>query len=441
MTLSLNEYIALSSCIDVGDDIAYGENAILLWYIWVRSLNSMELCEQIADCIDNSTIVQSAINTTIINQGSIDPNTIDPDTTILTDRIPEPETTEIAKTTSDPCDLDAIWAGIREMIERIDANGRDILEDLAVINDKIEQWGEIVDLVPLLGDTIKDISDLFTEQLPDMLNAYNAASSPTFLDLVACDLFSIVCNDCRYPTFDEILNYFGSHSYVALPTISATSYGALWNVIKFVTIGVPEALWYTINAWQCITLAYDGLFNRSYGRRSFEIWASFGEDNPNDNWEIICGGCPEPPYEIYFDFNGDDAVPPNTMNAGSYIGGVYWQGSNLSNERLVYWSIPFGAGMLHNEVQIEYALTGVQVPSGQYFFIQGALSNEALPYHTDFQISTFPIANLAGGLVKAVGTTNRLTYSTNILVRSLRFKGHGYVPAALVPYMVQGVPL
>jgi len=206
MKLSLNEYIALSSCIDVGDDIAYGENATLLWYIWVRSLNSMEFCEQVAECIDSSTIVQSAINTTIINQGSIDPNTINPDTTVLTDRIPEPETTEIAETSSDPCDLDEIWAGIREMVERIDANGRDLLEDLAVINDKIEQWGEIVDLVPLLGDTIKDISDLFTEQLPDMLNAYNAASSPTFLDIVACDLFAMVCQDCLYPSINQSSN-------------------------------------------------------------------------------------------------------------------------------------------------------------------------------------------------------------------------------------------
>jgi len=227
---------------------------------------------------------------------------------------------------------------------------------------------------------------------------------------------------------------------LGIQTFELTTYDALWVIVKGVTIGLPQSVWYTINTWQGYTYAFDARFGLNYGTKTFQIWGSFGEDNPNNNWEIICGGCQEPFYEIFFDFNGDDAVPPNSMNAGSYVGGVYWQGTNLANERLVYWSIPFGGGMLHNEVQIDYALTGAEVPSGQYFFIQGALNNEALPYHTDFQISTFPIANLAGGLVKAVGTDNRLTYSTNILVRSLRFKGHGYVPAALVPYMVQGVP-
>lgn len=39
LNLSLNEYVALASCIDVGRDIAYGDNSIELWYIWVRSYN------------------------------------------------------------------------------------------------------------------------------------------------------------------------------------------------------------------------------------------------------------------------------------------------------------------------------------------------------------------------------------------------------------------
>lgn len=42
LNLSLNEYIALSSCVDVGSDIAYGEDAILMWWIWVRSVLSTD---------------------------------------------------------------------------------------------------------------------------------------------------------------------------------------------------------------------------------------------------------------------------------------------------------------------------------------------------------------------------------------------------------------
>lgn len=405
------------------------------------SCEDIMACENVADCIDNDVTVQLALNTTIINAGIVNSNVINSNVTILTDRIPDPEVQEIAETGSDPCDLDAIWAGIRSMVERIDGNGRDILEDLSVINDKIEQWAELIDLVPILGDTIKDISDLFTEQLPDILNQYNSASSPTFLDNVACDLFSMVCNDCRYPTFDEILNYFGSHSYVALPNMNTVTYGTIWDIVKAVPLLVPEPLWYTINAWQCLTLAFDGLFNRSYGKKSFEIWASFGEDNPNDNWIILCDGCPEPAYEITFDFTLGSAVPPNSMNAGTYSSGSgWWQGSNLANDRLVYWSIPTGIGLVHNEIEIDYKMGGGIGNDTAYINMQGALGNTHLNYVTDWTVESVPINDNAGSLVKTVATNNRLTYNTQIYVRRLTLRGHGYVPASLVPYMVYGEP-
>jgi len=288
--LSLDEYVALASCVDVGRDIAYGEDSELIWWIWNRIFQGMSICDEVNECITTNSTVQASISNVVINNGSVNPNSIDPDTTTGGERVPNSDTQSIAEPPPS-CDKDALWAGIREMVDRIDQNGRDVLEDLQFINDKIEQWAELVDLVPLLGDTIKDISDLFTAQVPDLLNAYNAASSPTFLDNVACDLFEMVCNECRYPTFDEVFNYFGGLSYFSLPSFSTMTYGALWNSIKTITGAVPESLWYSVNVWQCFTLGIGGTFKRSYGAKTFEIWASFGEDNPNNNWEILCDGC------------------------------------------------------------------------------------------------------------------------------------------------------
>lgn len=290
LKLSLNEYVALASCVDIGSDIAYSDAAVYLWWVWVRSINTMDFCEQVNDCITTNPTTQTAINNTIINSGNVNPNSIDPDNTTGGDRVPDAETESVAPPPP-TCDKDALWAGIREMVDRIDQNGRDVLEDLQFINDKIEMWGEIIDLVPLLGDTIKDIGDLFTAQIPDLLNAYNSASSPTFLDNVACDLFEMVCNDCRYPTFDEVFSYFGSLSYFSLPSFTTMTYGGLWDLIKTVSGTVPESLWYSINVWQCFTIGIGGTFKRSYGAKTFEIWASFGEDNPNDNWTLLCDGC------------------------------------------------------------------------------------------------------------------------------------------------------
>jgi hypothetical protein len=301
-------------------------------------------CNSVAECITQETIVQIALNNTLINLGVLNANVINSETTILIDRIPDPAVTEIAETGSDPCDLDFIWAGIRSMVERVDGNGRDILEDLAVINDKIEQWGELIDLVPILGDTIKDIGDLFTQILPDILNAYNSASGPAFLDVVACEIFQMVCAECRYPTFDEMLNYFGENSYINIADIASITMSDFWTIIRNVTLTSSEALWYTINAWQCFTLSFDSAFGRSYGKKSFEIWASFGEENPTNDWEILCGEC-NAPQTITFDFTVADGgfIQQEGGGRGIWTSGVGWEselGANSQQGVIIYKALP-----------------------------------------------------------------------------------------------------
>ena len=41
LRLSLNEYVALATCVDVGRDIAYGDNSNYLWWLWCRAVNSL----------------------------------------------------------------------------------------------------------------------------------------------------------------------------------------------------------------------------------------------------------------------------------------------------------------------------------------------------------------------------------------------------------------
>lgn len=299
LEVTMQQYTDLLSAAYNGAQQAFPDRYLEVLYPLIKA-GKLSFCDEVANCIDGNTTVQLSITNILNNNGSVNPNSIDPNTTTGNDRLPNASTESVS---NDPpsCDRDALWSGIREMVERVDQNGRDILEDLAVLNDKVEQLAEVIDLVPLLGDTIKDIADFFTATVPDLLNAYNAASSPTFLDNVACDLFEMVCNQCRYPTFDEIIQYFGDHSYFALPAFSTVTYAVLWDLIKTVTGVTPEALWYSINVWQCITLAFDGTFNRSYGKKSFAIWCSFGEDNPNDNWTVLCNGCSDT-WCNYFNF-------------------------------------------------------------------------------------------------------------------------------------------
>jgi len=289
LTLTGQQYTNLLSAALNGAYRKFPENYLEVIYPLIKAAK-VDFCTQVDGCISDNAVTQQTIINMLLETGGNDPNSINPTTTLGGSRLPDASTSTIYPDPNN-CDKDKLWAGIREMVDRVDQNGRDILEDLAVINDKIEQMGELIDLVPILGDTIKDIGDLFTETVPDLLNAYNGASSPTFLDNVACDLFDMVCSECRYPTYEEVYDYFASHSYFSLPAFSTLSYSVLWDLIKSVTGVTPEALWYSINVWQCVTLLFDAIFYRSYGRKTFQIWCSFGEDNPSDNWMVLCSGC------------------------------------------------------------------------------------------------------------------------------------------------------
>jgi len=59
LELSLNEYIALASAIDVGMDIAYGANAIYIWWIWIRAMTNF--CETMINCINETPALQDLI--------------------------------------------------------------------------------------------------------------------------------------------------------------------------------------------------------------------------------------------------------------------------------------------------------------------------------------------------------------------------------------------
>jgi hypothetical protein len=66
--LSLNEYNVLASTIDVGSDLAYGEDALRVTWLWLRNMRcDLDFCAYIASCILNSEGVHLALQTLIDN--------------------------------------------------------------------------------------------------------------------------------------------------------------------------------------------------------------------------------------------------------------------------------------------------------------------------------------------------------------------------------------
>lgn len=432
--------------------------ALLLQYNWeqfglsrdyvvdrLRELNpnilgcdAMVDCQDVADCIETSFTVQQTINNYLEQSGTLDPN-LGSETATIENRVTDPSTDTIADS-PDPCDFDKLWAGIREMVERIDQEGRDMLEDLAVINDQVQQIQRFIEIVPIIGNLINSVVDFFTEQIPDILNAYNSFSSPSALDAVACDIFEMVCSECRYPTYDEILQYFGSHSMAGLPPLEASTMSQVWDIAKGLPIAVPTVTWYTVNALQVLTLGLGGTWVGNFGQRTFGIWCSFGEDNPNDNWSILCNACPDPPFELFIDFTTSSNVPPVNIFTGAWNsseGAV--QCGNVSSTKVVNIRFQMQGSMIASEGAYEYSCVGEEGLNNQ-ITMGGVQRIPAYPAtHEQVETGEFP-SPTALPTVSATATTNRISQpSSQIYVYNVTIRGNGYVEPDWQPFKVYGV--
>ena len=104
MNLSRDEYQAITNTVDVGRDIAYNDNSGQIWYIWLRMLQTMTICDDVANCIDTSQVVQDAITQYLIASGIINPNIINPDATTIDDRFPNAQRELNIKSAPAGCD-------------------------------------------------------------------------------------------------------------------------------------------------------------------------------------------------------------------------------------------------------------------------------------------------------------------------------------------------
>lgn len=298
--LSLNEYTAIAEAVDVGRDIAFSDRSNYLWYTWQKIVQGVASvnCDDVADCVEselttNQDLVNS-VTTTVNNNGFGDPNRINENsTTIPTRQSASFNDTEVAELSS--CDLDRLWGGIRHgIVQRLDDAARDLLEDLANINDVVQRYQAFIDVIPVLGDVAEAAVTFATEVIPDILNGYNAHSSEEQLDTIACDLFGLVCSECRYPTFKEVADYYATGGY-DIDNLDAVSMLSMVGKLSGMITGAlpPDIIYNTTITFQLLVLYLGATFNGQSGAATLGKYARLGEDFGSDNWIDACETCDE----------------------------------------------------------------------------------------------------------------------------------------------------
>lgn len=251
---------------------------------WLNGGCSLD-CDDVMGCLPTYT-------TDTLRAGTYNTEKIDPsDTYVIETRFPTATREgEILPPPTD-CSNDELWAGILEIITRIDGNGRDFWEIITAQADRIERVAEAIALVPLLGDIIGEGLALLAEIAPDMRDLYTAFSSQSTIEAIACDMFSIVCSECRYPTYQELYDYYSGQSALGAANWENIAFDALVDVLLGTNGTSPGIVYMTTNIVQLWVLATGARFASTMGVNFIALWAGLGAASPSSGWELLCGGC------------------------------------------------------------------------------------------------------------------------------------------------------
>lgn len=334
--MSMSQFTAIASAIDIGRDIGFGERSYELWRTWCKALigEITVACEDIADCIEselasgNTELINQFFQTTVQN-GFGNPNRINATQTTAYDRNPVGTLgTDIIPLEN--CNLDALWSGLRYgVVSRLDDSARDLLEDLTAIPNVVERLTVFIDVVPIIGDLLEGLALQITELVPDIIDLYNSHSSESVLDDIACDLFGIVCSLCRYPTFEELFEYYTGLSVAGSPSLDIATLELVAEKVIEAATNPASLAYHTIIMWQLFVLNAQAAFNGLNGIQAIKDMALVGEDFLSDNWKDLCDSCGENYAVVQYDYTREQGSSYKTAgyssSLGTYIQGKGWR--------------------------------------------------------------------------------------------------------------------
>lgn len=212
LNLSLNEYVKLASAIDVGRDIAYGENTNEIWWIWCRALAEIcgMSCEDVADCIENDANVLAALLAQLSANG-FSPNT---DSATADDYAPLPneKLAENLLPTAYDCSTPAHNMSIaRAIVRELNESAEDLFENIELTTNPAEAVSIVTDGVPVAGtaNNVVEFADWLIQTAREM---YQAAYNQTTEDTISCAIFCHLETDCTI-SLDEIIEIYSQFEF------------------------------------------------------------------------------------------------------------------------------------------------------------------------------------------------------------------------------------
>jgi hypothetical protein len=387
LTVSLNEFVALASAIDAGRDLAYSEKSIELWQIWVKAVNTLSLCQQIADCInDPLSPARIALIEAVGTSGGGYP---------VGDEVGSGANVPVSGSVNDAnimgtsvyCNEDNMYAVTTALADIAMDAVNQLYQALNLVSAPIELASELSDNAPAVASAAPATAMDWALWVKD--TAYDAFlvfdTGQERID-IACALLCIAQENGCSLSFDDIANYFYGRSPVGV--VGKTLEELLVFAIDFT---VPEAVGTMSLALFFSLLSLGSKIGgvKNVGGLMMRLYAFI--DETNNNWTVDCDPCG---ITTINRLNGNG-------NGGMYgtIWGVQAPYTNLIG---IYTPDKYIAEVASDKL---YSYCGATYEFGQpttitsvYFRInvkvnRGAVDSSALVYYDGILVSTTPLPN------------------------------------------------
>jgi len=296
--LSLNEFVALASAVDVGSDIAYGDDGIKVWWIWVASIMCASFCEEMAECISdpesaftlalaealrNNPALAAAIADALPNTGQPQPGRPLTPGQAGTDTLP----TEVRDEEGD-CIPDALWGASLYLVQSANRAITDFFETLEAASNTLETSAIVAQTIPAAGSYASAAAE-FADQIQETLaEGYTAAYTEGYENDLACAIFCLASDGCELTPDDLVAIMEERLGYD--PTLDFGVLMARVGTGIFVGGAIADAMMYIYFS----AMRFGQQFLDVIGIRALTDLMGLGADQlASDNWETLCD-CAEP---------------------------------------------------------------------------------------------------------------------------------------------------
>lgn len=342
LELSLDEYVALASAIDVGRDIAYGSDTNLLWWIWTRSINPMSFCARVIECIESDADTKAALSQYLIDNGYRQEagNPASPD--IYTEN-----PLLIDGSTIVGCDNDNLFGAISQFIEFIDKRLTDLFEILETETNVVERSQIIAEAIPISDSLgVDSVAAAFDQAVEEISEGYAAVFTTELYDEYRCDLFCIGKDTCEM-SFQTIADYFNDRIANAPPAGQFAEYIEWLITGDFAGTQIADAAFSIVFS----ALAYGSSALGMNMERLMQSMVSALND-PNSDWNVLCE-CGDAWCKV-FDFDIDNGGWQSGTRAAGWTASYtdpYWTKSG--NPQVTFeFEIPITVGSIITGISV-----------------------------------------------------------------------------------------